>query len=675
MGAFFTNVQVFRGDAPLEEIQERVHTAVRQWVCSGSFREAAAHEVADRTVLIATSAQKKWIAVFDEATETQDQTILASLSQILSQTIGAPAVSVLVHDSGVLDLRLYRDGDLVDTYLNRPDYFEPISAKDRKKYLGKPDLWREVLADQATPKILRSVWKETPRFAEDTLRKTADLLEFDKDFCLTGYRYLAQDTESKGLTRLAFRYVPAEATGEAQTVLPKLSFLAFYPEYDRTPGQELQLSLTVNNEGSSSQGLIVVAWGEAVDQNLVELESVQAVQLKDRDAQTRRHRFQMSAPAMFQSGQNQGINLKWAEIKEFEIPGSQPGRQWRAHPLEGAFGINLKGSATKTGEGTLNLGVTPATNREAGQTSQSIHLRIKELPQRLALRPSAGLALPPFVQAQIRKLEQPTKLVALISLDASRESCAVLAAEAMEHWFQSIAKYLPNGLQVDYVAAANERVQKLKLNLREIPAHRKWNQIKHLLLSGEVVSTTPFAPDACDMSSGGVFDARSLFFQVLDDQVSPHLGLWVDVSRSLPAEIEAFKNDLKNQIRKIFEQQAGIQAFMAQWDWVPYFSAQPTLSEQIWGIPGQITTGKNWCCRYLRGISGDLWLGPDLLEHVTDLSTVSPVAEITPVGSGVHLGLNPTATLPELEKSLAILLPTFEDWTTWMRTRRVAHKP
>jgi hypothetical protein len=378
---------------------------------------------------------------------------------------------------------------------------------------------------------------------------------------------------------------------------------------------------------------------------------------------------------MFQPGQNQGINLQWAEIKDFELPASRPGRQWRAHTLDGAFGINFKGSATKPGEGTLNIGVIPTTNREAGQTSQSILLRIKEPLQNLPLRPSAGLALPQFVQAQIRKLEQPTKLVALISLNASRESCAVLAAEALEHWFQSIARYLPNGLQVDYVAAVNERVQKLKLNLRDIPSHRKWNQIKRLLVSGEVVSTTPFAPDSCDMSSGGVFDARSLFFQAVDDQVSPHLGLWVDVSQSLPAEIEALKNDLKNQIRKIFEQQAGIQALMAQWDWAPYFSAQPTLSEQIWGIPGQITTGKTWCCRYLRGVSGDLWLGPDLLEHLKDLSSASPVAEIAPVGSGVHLGLKPTATLQELEKSLAILLPTFEDWTTWIRTRRLTHKP
>ncbi|HND19637.1 MAG TPA: hypothetical protein PLB18_09700, partial [Acidobacteriota bacterium] len=160
MGAFFTNVQVFRGEVPLEEIEEKVSTVVRQWVCSGSFHEVAAHEVADRTVFIAISAEKKWISVFDEATESQDQATLASLSKTLSQAIGAPTVSILVHGSDVLDLRLYRDGDLIDTYINRPDYFEPVSAKDRKKYLGKPDLWREILADPATPKTLRSVWKE-----------------------------------------------------------------------------------------------------------------------------------------------------------------------------------------------------------------------------------------------------------------------------------------------------------------------------------------------------------------------------------------------------------------------------------------------------------------------------------------------------------------------------------
>src|SRR4051812_44678927 len=101
MGAFFTNVQVRGGDAA--ELRQAI-------VADAGARgadEVSEGDEADRVVAI-LPPQDGWIALYDQATEMQDMVSLERLAMLASR--GAVAVSIAIHDSDILDLRLYEDG-------------------------------------------------------------------------------------------------------------------------------------------------------------------------------------------------------------------------------------------------------------------------------------------------------------------------------------------------------------------------------------------------------------------------------------------------------------------------------------------------------------------------------------------------------------------------------------
>src|SRR5690348_10112384 len=103
MGSFFTNVQVFAGDRPVEDVREAVIAALRQRAAEAGLEEDETiedDEDAERVVMIGPAGPERWIAVYDQLTEDQDPDSLRELGEALSQ-VGAAAVTVLVHDSDI----------------------------------------------------------------------------------------------------------------------------------------------------------------------------------------------------------------------------------------------------------------------------------------------------------------------------------------------------------------------------------------------------------------------------------------------------------------------------------------------------------------------------------------------------------------------------------------------
>jgi hypothetical protein len=75
--------------------------------------------------------------VFDEASDHQDQGIIAGLASILSQKFSCPVLAVLNHDDDILWYQLYSSGKLADEYDSSPGYFEgepsPPAGGDAQK--------------------------------------------------------------------------------------------------------------------------------------------------------------------------------------------------------------------------------------------------------------------------------------------------------------------------------------------------------------------------------------------------------------------------------------------------------------------------------------------------------------------------------------------------------------
>jgi hypothetical protein len=75
-GAFFTNVQIMARGLDASEARRALIRTVRALAAEQGLVGSAGQETADRTILIGEAAP--WIAVYDEATEDQDETSSAS---------------------------------------------------------------------------------------------------------------------------------------------------------------------------------------------------------------------------------------------------------------------------------------------------------------------------------------------------------------------------------------------------------------------------------------------------------------------------------------------------------------------------------------------------------------------------------------------------------------------
>ena len=137
MGSFFTNVhaQLPKG-MPSEAALAKLSVAVRRLATTdATLVEAADGEPADRTVLLV--ARGEWIAIYDEAAESQAPSSLESLGAAASLALESPAFSTLVHDGDVLELRLFERGERVDVYNSAPAYFGKITAAQKAAQAGR----------------------------------------------------------------------------------------------------------------------------------------------------------------------------------------------------------------------------------------------------------------------------------------------------------------------------------------------------------------------------------------------------------------------------------------------------------------------------------------------------------------------------------------------------------
>jgi hypothetical protein len=183
MGSFFTNVQVRRSRySSLENIERALDELAKQ---AGMIRGTTGALAYDRTIIVHAGAGD-WISVYDEATEDQSPDNLDMLAAKLSAATESTAVSILVHDSDILLLGLFVNGQKLDEFNNNPDYFDGafededgvesgVSDEDGLRVAGQAERWEHLLVAGATPKMLVQAWQQKETFAEEQLAHVAEL--------------------------------------------------------------------------------------------------------------------------------------------------------------------------------------------------------------------------------------------------------------------------------------------------------------------------------------------------------------------------------------------------------------------------------------------------------------------------------------------------------------------
>lgn len=270
MGSFFTNVQVHTGGRDPGGVRGQVVEVLRRWVLVGPYEEVVDPGDADRMIAVGPAGECPWVAVFDDATESQEESKLLELAVQLSKELNTPLVTISVHDSDVLSLNLMSSGELVDAFCNAPEYFEPVPKEEKARVAGNPFMWAPLLVDGATPSDLNAVWCSDPVFADEIVEAMAPMVGWHPELCQAGYDDLG-DLDMEGVTYLYFRDKGVVRASEARRAAGPacLQPLDLILDQEYVSGQPFELKFSGQNTGGGGTGLTVVLYGPALEESLI----------------------------------------------------------------------------------------------------------------------------------------------------------------------------------------------------------------------------------------------------------------------------------------------------------------------------------------------------------------------------------------------------------------------
>jgi Ankyrin repeats (3 copies) len=193
MGAFFTNCNVRTTDTAK---------------CAKVLKSSSGFRV------LVTDSKNGWVTVYDEESESQDINVLRRLAKKLSAELNTVAIGILVHDSDIFQYLIYENGELVDQFDSKPDYFGPVSDAQRKEWRGDfGKLLPYATKGTAISDFKRAAKKECV-FEEKCVAEFSKLLGIDPSRAKTGFKYLQE-------TQHSFKLVHGKGHSEDQALLAK----------------------------------------------------------------------------------------------------------------------------------------------------------------------------------------------------------------------------------------------------------------------------------------------------------------------------------------------------------------------------------------------------------------------------------------------------------------------
>lgn len=93
----------------------------------GPGQKAVARALSGRKAIVSPESSGCVVA-YDQASDDQDQELIAGLASELSGSLHCPVLAVLDHDDDILWYQLYENGELTDEYDSTPGYFDPSAG-------------------------------------------------------------------------------------------------------------------------------------------------------------------------------------------------------------------------------------------------------------------------------------------------------------------------------------------------------------------------------------------------------------------------------------------------------------------------------------------------------------------------------------------------------------------
>jgi hypothetical protein len=125
-----------------------------------------------------------WISIYEQRASTQDEDWIAHLAGELSSRLATVCVAFLVHDSDIARYWLSDQGRMLDEYNSIPDYFDSVSASERRRVRGRADVFLRYCREGVTRQDIETVLRADVTFAEDTITQLADFLGIDPGWAL-----------------------------------------------------------------------------------------------------------------------------------------------------------------------------------------------------------------------------------------------------------------------------------------------------------------------------------------------------------------------------------------------------------------------------------------------------------------------------------------------------------
>ncbi len=652
MGAFFTNVQVRGSDVAIVADALRADADTRGMDALANDDAGAA----DRVVLVLPPEQG-WITIYDEATEGQDIQSLEALAAASSRATESFAFTVCIHDSDILDLRLFDRGARVDRLDSDPTYYGSVrpSKKERAAKAGNAAAWFALLDnDPARRDRLAEAFASQSLFAESMLRAVCDVVGCEPMRAATGYRYAIQDgTELPDGTitlRFRLRQRPAyETTSDAPTELVTESFAN--GEIRFAVGDEVRCSLGARSTGRASKGLGVRAWGSVLERGLVAIERFEVVIGNVRDGA----KHQNLAPREARSGE--GGKMFVADLVDAAIPpgsaepfaGFAPGMDVMKamdEMMRARVHVNVVGLAVATGSGELGIGLTPL-ERSEGSAGTIVSIAIDptfELPLRMRDRKQVSGE---NLSHLLRPLAEDSQLVAMIGCD-TRTALGAAALAAIE----SVRSELPDDAKVDIATFFADGSRRPKVGSGKVKTMLRGKKLASLIeaIERESMVTVDAGPFA--MSAGTT---------VLPQSESERVP-WMLLSLACEGrDVEAVRARWTALIDAAMRDGSAMQATLGRAGWRANQMVGQAAYESACGMAHDVGTLRRWIEQWVRVPSNDrLWVSRALADRA-DRSAVAAVADEEQIGTAVRFTLRDRSRWLAFEEAISAILPTAED--------------
>lgn len=288
MGSFLTNVQVFVGQRAAGEVRDALVHWLPQALKGEGMYPTRGTDPSERTIVLGpVSDDLRWVSVYDEAGEDQSGSH-QELARAASLALKTWTLSMLVHDSDVLEVHLFHAGREVDAYCNRPDYFEGGSAGPS----GDPSRWASILAPGKTEADLERAFQTSVHDADAVLVQIARVLGIDAELATASYNAFGEGHAIDDILQLGFtaEEAPGEGeglerrgdvgvpdNGEPPELVPAKE--GHTPTFliGNDPESTLEYTLHVKNVGGRTEGLVVNLSGVALDRSLLEVTRIRVV--------------------------------------------------------------------------------------------------------------------------------------------------------------------------------------------------------------------------------------------------------------------------------------------------------------------------------------------------------------------------------------------------------------